>query len=157
MLSVSSLSISSCYGQEIKTVPGTVVSDKTQISTPAASAGQTWVLVNTTEPVICYEEKTASQMILQLENAKDYKTQVDDLKQDNAELEKQIALLKEANKLLVEQRDIADQTIELYKDLLNAQKEFFEKQIENQKPSIWGKIGVALEGLGIGILIGVLL
>lgn len=127
------------------------------MSTPVAPAGQTWVLVNTVEPVICYEEKTGSQMILQLENAKDYKTQVDDLKQGNVELEKQIVLLKEANKLQAEQRDIANQTIESYKGLLKVQKESFEKQIENQKPSVWGKIGAAFGGLGIGILIGVLL
>ena len=160
VLLVSSPLISNA--QEIKTVPGTIssgdlVPGKNQISTPVAPAGQTWVLVNTTKPVICYEEKTGSQMILQLENAKDYKTQVDDLKQGNAELEKQIALLKEANKLQAEQRDIANQTIESYKGLLKVQKESFEKQIENQKPSIWGKIGAALGGLGIGILIGMLL
>jgi len=149
------------YSQEIKRIPGTITSGdigpSKQISTPVAPVGQAWVLVNTIEPVICYEEKTGSQMILQLENARDYKTQVDDLRQGNIELEKQIALLKESNKLQNEQFDISKRTIESYKELLKVQKEAYERQIDNVKPSIWDKIFSVLGGIGLGILVGILL
>ena len=152
----------SCFAQEIKKIPGTITSGdigpgKNIISTPVAPVGQAWVLVNTTEPVICYTEETGKQIILQLENSNDYKTQVDLYKQGNVELEKQIDLLKETLVLQKQQRDVADQTIESYKKLITVQKDAYEKQIENNKPSIWGKIGAALGGLGIGALIGLLL
>lgn len=137
LLLVLSPLISVCYSQENN----------------FSSVGQTWVLVNTTEPVVCYEEKIAKQIILQLENAIDYKTQVEDLKLSNFELEKQIILLKEVNRLQAEQRDIANQAIESYKELLRVQKESFEKQIENQKPSVWSKIGAVLGGMGVGALL----
>jgi hypothetical protein len=168
--------INNCYGQDINGVPGTisngdVIPGKVQISTPVAGDGDTWVLVNTTVPTICYTEETGKQMIIELENSKDYKDQNELYKQSLAELEKQIGLLKETNiefenqigllkeinKLQQEQLNISKQTINSYKELIQSQKEAFEKQIENQKPSILNRIGTALGSLGIGVLVGILI
>jgi hypothetical protein len=144
------------YAQPIIKLPGTITS-KSQQYTPVASPGQTWVLVNTVNPVVCYEEETGKQMILQLENSIDYRKQVDLYKQGNIELEKQNTLLKESNKLQNEQLDVSKRTIESYKELLKVQKDAYEEQIKNTKPSIWSKIGAALGVIGIGVLVGLLL
>jgi uncharacterized membrane protein (DUF106 family) len=115
------------------------------------------VTVNTTDPVVCFTEDDAKKIVVDLENVNDYKEQVELLKEANAELEKQIISLKEINKLQQEQLEITKQTIESYKNLLKTQKEAYEKEIENNKPSIWGKIFAGIGGLGIGILVGLLL
>jgi hypothetical protein len=139
------------YSQNIpKAISGT-------ISSGDITTGTSTVKVSTTEPVICFTETDASKMIVELENSGDYQEQIDLLKQANAELEKQIGLLKDINKLQQEQLNVSKQTIESYKELLKTQKEAYEKQIENNKPSIWGKIAAAAGGLGIGVLIGLLL
>ena len=123
-----------------------------------AADNQTTLLVNTKEPVICFTEADISnRVIVQLENLGDYKEQVDLLKQGSVELERQIALLKEINKLQQEQLVVSKSTIEAYKDLLKVQKEAYEKQIDNVKPSFFEKISGIFGGLGVGILIGLLL
>jgi hypothetical protein len=137
--------------QPIVNLPGTVTSGD------IVFGGQTIVKVNTAKPVICFEEEDAKQMVVQLENSIDYEDQSENLKQGTAELEKQIALLKEINKLQMEQLNISKQTIESYKELTKVQKEAYEKHIDNIKPSIWDKIFPSLGGVGIGVLIGLLL
>jgi uncharacterized membrane protein (DUF106 family) len=125
---------------------------------PLTSYAQTsTVTVNTASPVVCFTEDDAKKIVVDLENVNDYKEQVELLKEANAELEKQIISLKDINKLQQEQLNVSKQTIESYKELLKTQKEAYEKQIENNKPSIWGKIAAAAGGLGIGVLIGLLL
>lgn len=125
---------------------------------PLTSYAQTsTVTVNTASPVVCFTEDDAKKIVVDLENVNDYKEQVELLKEANAELEKQIISLKEINKLQQEQLEITKQTIESYKNLLKTQKEAYEKEIENNKPSIWGKIFAGIGGLGIGILVGLLL
>ncbi len=115
------------------------------------------VIVNTTSPVVCFTEDDTKKMVVDLENSNDYREQVEILKEANVELEKQIISLKEINKLQQEQLEISKQTIESYKNLLNAQKEAYEKEIENNKPNIWEKIFVGVGAAGIGVLIGLLL
>jgi len=125
---------------------------------PLTSYAQTsTVIVNSTSPVVCFTEDDAKKMVVDLENSNDYREQVEILKEANAELEKQITLLKEINKLQQEQSEISKQTIESYQKLLKAQKEAYEKEIENNKPSIWEKIFVGIGAAGIGVLIGSLL
>ena len=115
------------------------------------------VIVNTTSPVVCFTEDDTKKMVVDLENSNDYREQVEILKEANVELEKQIISLKEINKLQQVQLEISKQTIESYKNLLNAQKEAYEKEIENNKPNIWEKIFVGVGAAGIGVLIGLLL
>ncbi len=115
------------------------------------------VTVNSTSPVVCFTEDDTKKMVVDLENSNDYREQVEILKEANVELEKQIISLKEINKLQQEQLEISKQTIESYKNLLNAQKEAYEKEIENNKPNIWEKIFVGVGAAGIGVLIGLLL
>lgn len=144
------ISPSISYSQGIpNAIPGTV-------SSGSLSATST-VVVSTTEPVVCFKESDASRMVVELENNGDYREQIDLLKQANSELEKQIGFLKEINKLQQEQLKVSEQTIASYKELLKTQKEAYEKKIENEKPSIWGKIAAAVGGLGIGVLVGLLL
>ncbi len=111
----------------------------------------------TTESVVCFKESDAAKIVVELENARDYQEQIELLKQANQELEKQITLLKEANKLQQEQLGVAKQTVESYKKLLETQKQAYEKKIENEKPSIWGKIMIGIGSLGVGVLVGLLL
>ena len=115
------------------------------------------VIVNTTSPVVCFTEDDTKKIVVDLENSNDYREQVEILKEANVELEKQIISLKEINKLQQEQLEISKQTIESYQKLLNAQKEAYEKEIENNKPNIWEKIFVGVGAAGIGVLIGLLL
>jgi predicted transcriptional regulator len=115
------------------------------------------VTVNSTSPVVCFTEDDTKKIVVDLENSNDYREQVEILKEANVELEKQIISLKEINKLQQEQLEISKQTIESYKNLLNAQKEAYEKEIENNKPNIWEKIFVGVGAAGIGVLIGLLL
>ena len=133
---ILNLSINICYAQDNK---GSVASTAV------------------TDPVICFKEADANKIIVRLETADDYEVEIDLLKQGNLELEKQINLLKEVNKLQTEQLLVSKQTINSYKELLKTQKEAYEKQIENTKPSVWGKIFAAVGGIGIGVLIGLLL
>ena len=101
------------------------------------------VIVNTTSPVVCFTEDDTKKIVVDLENSNDYREQVE--------------ILKEINKLQQEQLEISKQTIESYQKLLNAQKEAYEKEIENNKPNIWEKIFVGVGAAGIGVLIGLLL
>lgn len=96
-------------------------------------------------------------MILDIENTQDYKEQVDLLKQSTAELEKQVNLLRQVNELQDQQIQTAEQTVISYHNLLKAQKEAYEKEIENNKPSIWREIGIGIGAAGIGALMGALL
>jgi uncharacterized membrane protein (DUF106 family) len=124
---------------------------------PLTSYAQTsTVVVNTTSSVVCFTEDDTKKIVVDLENVNDYKEQVEILKEANAELEKQIISLKEINKLQQEQLDISKQTIISYQNLLKVQKEAYEKEIKNNKPSIWGKIFASIGGLGVGVLIGLL-
>jgi hypothetical protein len=131
---------------------------QSQIIPKLQDVNQSYVLVNTKEPVICFTEAdVTNKVVVQLENNKDYESEIILLKQGTTELEKQIELLKESNKLQKEQLDITKQTIDSYRELLKSQKEAYEKQIENSKPSIFEKIFAAIGGVGIGILVGLLL
>ena len=143
------------YAQVTKPIPGTITSG--DIKPVSSNPNQTWVLVNTINPVICYEEETGKQMILQLENNADYETEISDLKKDSAELEKQIGLLKDEIVLQKEQLDISKQTVDSYKELIKAQKDAFVKQIDNSKPSFLQKISTFLGGIGVGVLAGLFL
>lgn len=149
-----------CYALEnnTKKIPGTITSGDIVPGQPASlDPNKTWVLVNTKEPVVCFTETDGKQMVVPLENTDEYQTEINLLKQGNEELEKQINLLKETNKLQKEQLDISRQTIDSYKELIKSQKEAYEKQIENIKPSLFEKFSGILGGVGVGILVGLLL
>lgn len=118
---------------------------------------QTTILVNTDKPVVCFTEEDTKKIVVELENSADYQEQVSLLKDANSELEKQIVSLKEINKLQQEQLEISKRTIESYKELIKTQREAYETEIKNTKPSIWKQIITGISGLGIGILIGLVL
>jgi len=106
---------------------------------------------------ICFSENDAKQMLVQLESVADYKEQIELMKSANQELLKQIELLKQVNKLQVDQLTTYKKTIDAYDALLKSQKNAYEKQIENERPSIFGKIFAGVGGIGAGILIGLIL
>ncbi len=118
---------------------------------------QTTILVNTDKPVVCFTEEDTKKIVVELENSADYQEQVSLLKDANSELEKQIVSLKEINKLQQEQLEISKRTIESYKELIKTQREAYETEIKNTKPSIWKQIITGISGLGIGVLIGLIL
>jgi len=106
---------------------------------------------------VCFTEEDAKKIVVELENSADYQEQIELLKDANVELEKQISFLKDINKLQQEQLTISKQTIESYKELIKSQREAYETEIKNTKPSIWKQIITGISGLGIGILIGLIL
>jgi uncharacterized protein (DUF342 family) len=115
------------------------------------------ISVNTNQPVLCFTEEDVKIMVVNLENANDYKEQVVLIQQANQELENQIKSLQTILALQKEQLDISKQTIESYKNLINTQKTAYEQEIKNNKPNFWDKILPGLGGLGVGMLLMLLL
>jgi len=124
---------------------------------PNTKSSQPTISVNTDKPVVCFTEEDTKKIVVELENSADYQEQVSLLKDANSELEKQIVSLKEINKLQQEQLEISKRTIESYKELIKTQREAYETEIKNTKPSIWKQIITGISGLGIGVLIGLIL
>ena len=106
---------------------------------------------------VCYSEDTAKQITVDLEKAKSLKEQVELFEKGNAELEKQVSLLKEMNKLKDEQIAIGDKTIKQYQELLKFQKDTYEQAVKDTSPSVLKQVIDALGFLGIGVLAGVIL
>lgn len=106
---------------------------------------------------ICFSEDTARRITVDLEKAKSLKEQVELYEKGNAELEKQITLLKEINKLKDEQIAINNMTIKQYQELLKFQKDTYEQIVKDAKPSVLKQIIDALGFIGIGILAGILI
>jgi uncharacterized protein YlxW (UPF0749 family) len=109
------------------------------------------------EPSVCFSEEDSKKIVVQLEDLADYKEQIEILKQQTAELEKQVKLLKEVASIQKEQLEFANKSIESYQTLLKTQQESYEKEIKNQKPSIFSKIYTTIGAVGIGVLVGLLL
>ena len=104
------------------------------------------------EPIICFTEKTAGKMVVELEKCRITNKQVENLVKENQELEKQIEYLKTIIELQKKELEISKQTIENLQTIIDYQnkayknvyrKTFFDKVKENNL------------FLTIGILIGV--
>jgi hypothetical protein len=107
------------------------------------------------EDEICLPMEEAKNLVVELEKGKGLKEQVELYRQANEELEKQVNLLKEMNKLKDEQIAIGDRTIKQYQELLKFQKETYEQAVKDAKPGLLKQI---IDAIGvIGIVAGVAL
>jgi len=109
------------------------------------------------EPIICFKESDASQIVVKLENYPKLQDNIKTLKEENAELDIKIDKL---NKIIKSQETIianAEKTIKRLEETIDTQKKAYEKQIEEAKPSIWSYIATALGSLAVGLCIGLLL
>ena len=101
---------------------------------------------------ITFEESTASNMVVELEQCKVIKDQIELYKQSNSELEYQIKLQKDINNLQKEQLEIAKDTVKQYQELIKNQKEVYTQLIKDAKPNPIKKLLDSLGFIGIGIL-----
>lgn len=79
------------------------------------------------------------------------------LKDQNAELYKQVRLMKEVVDLQQQQLEASKKTVEVLQETIKAQGEAYEKQLKQSKPNIMYQILEYAGFLGAGILIGLLL
>jgi len=109
------------------------------------------------EPIICFKESDASQIVVKLENYPKLEDNIRLLKEENAELEKKINNLNE----IIKSQEIvianSEKTIKKLEETIITQKKAYEKQIEESKPSIWRYIGTAIGSLAVGLCIGLLI
>lgn len=106
----------------------------------------------TSEPIICFAEKTASKMVVELEKCRITNKQIENLIKENQELSKQIEYLKIIIELQKKELEISKQTIENLQMIIDYQNEAYEKLY---KKSFYDKIKENSLFLTLGILIGV--
>ena len=106
---------------------------------------------------ICLSENSAKQVVVDVEKGKVCEDQVAVLQEENAELEKQIQLLRDVNDLQKERIKIADETIVKYQGLLKVQEETYDALLKAQKPGFFESLGKALGFVGIGALAALVL
>lgn len=106
---------------------------------------------------ICIDKDIVSEITIDLEKCKITEHQLDLIKQQNSELEKQIQLLNDVIQLKDRQLQAENEAFKRYSELLKDQKNLYEEAIKKSKPSLFKSITNGLGAIGIGILIGVLL
>lgn len=106
---------------------------------------------------ICFDEKVASNIVVELEKGRLIQQETEALKGENAELQKQIDLLKQIIELKDIQLESTNKALKQYGDLLEQQGKLYEEALKRSKPSFFEKLSDTLGAVGIGIIIGVLL
>lgn len=102
------------------------------------------------EESICFDESTASRMIVHIEKVSNLEEQIELYKEGNKELEYQVRLLKEVNGLRKEQ-------VDQLQNLVKLQKDSYEAIIKESKPSFIRNLFNTIGAMGIGVLIGLCL
>lgn len=106
---------------------------------------------------VCLPENETAEIVVQLEN---YDKQVEIialLKEENLELEKKISNLLQIQKIQEEQLVVSKETIKALQGLVSAQKDSYEKALKEAKPSLLDKLGLAIGGAGVGVLVALVL
>jgi len=112
---------------------------------------------SSTNKIICFSEEDAGKIVVDLEKYQKQIELVSLLKEENKELETKIQNL---DKIIKSQDEIikkSNESIENLQKLVDTQREAYEKQIAESKPSIWKFIGTALGSLAVGLCIGLLI
>ena len=107
--------------------------------------------VESGEPIICFTEKTASKMVVEIEKCRITAKQIELLARENEELKKQVEYLKTIVELQKKELEISKQTIENLREIVNYQNKAYKKLY---KKSIFDKVRENSLFLTIGILIG---
>ena len=103
-------------------------------------------------PIICFTEKTASKMVVEIERCRITTRQVELLAKENEELRKQVEYLKTIIELQKKELETSRQTIENLRKVIDYQSEVYKKL---HRESILDKVKENSLFLSIGILIGV--
>jgi hypothetical protein len=106
---------------------------------------------------ICFDEKVASDVVVELEQGRLIKQETELLKAENAELQRQVDLLKQIVELKDKQLESTNRALKQYSDLLETQGKLYGDALKRSKPSFFEKLSDTLSSVGIGIVIGVLL
>ncbi|RLE64919.1 MAG: hypothetical protein DRJ47_06490 [Thermoprotei archaeon] len=104
------------------------------------------------EPIVCFTEKTASRMVVEIEKCRITTKQIELLAKENEELRKQVEYLKTIVELQKKELETSRQTIENLRKIIDYQSEAYKKL---HKESILDKVKENSLFLSIGILIGV--
>lgn len=106
----------------------------------------------TSEPIICFTEKTAGKMVVELEKCRITNKQVENLVKENQELEKQIEYLETIIELQKKEMEISKQTIKNLQMIIDYQNKTYKNLY---KRSFYDKIKENNLFLTIGIIIGI--
>ncbi len=106
---------------------------------------------------VCLSEENAAKIVVELERANIMKEELQVLKDQNAELYKQVKLMKEIVELQNQQLEASKKTVEVLQDTIKAQGEAYEKQLKQSKPNMMYQILEWAGFIGVGILIGLAL
>jgi len=108
--------------------------------------------VKSNEPIICFTEKTASRMVVEIEKCRITTKQIELLAKENEELRKQVEYLKTIIELQKKELEMSKQTIENLRKIIDYQSEAYKKL---HRESILDKVKENSLFLSVGILIGV--
>jgi uncharacterized protein YlxW (UPF0749 family) len=106
---------------------------------------------------VSFSEEVANKMVVELEQGRLIQEELDATRAMNVELQKQVALLKEVNKLQEEQIQTLQRAIEQYQKLLKEQGIAYEAALKNAKPNFWSTMMEYAVCVGIGVLCGLLI
>ena len=107
-----------------------------------------------TNTSICYTPEIASKIVVDLQKYNITTKELEATKELNGELSKQIESLKQVIQLEKEQINVLNQAIVSYKNIIEVQKQGYEEQLKNSKPSLINTILKSAGLVGTGILIG---
>lgn len=107
---------------------------------------------------VCFTDEVAGRMVVEVEQCRIQKDDIDIYKQTIANLEEQIKTQDEILEIYKDSLTKAKETIEGYKKLLDEQKGLYEAELKKARPGLIERIvhGAGLMGLG-GLLAGLLI
>lgn len=106
---------------------------------------------------ICFDEATASRMVVELEKIPNLQQQLIIQEQITMELTVQRDTLIETVKLQKEQVVLCNDALKAHEQLAKVSDENCKKQIEAAKPSFWHRLGTHMGALGVGAIIAAVL
>lgn len=106
---------------------------------------------------VCFSGEDAQRMVVDLEKGRNLQEQVELYRKATAELEQQIALLKEIDSLRKQQIEAGQTAIRQMQEIVSLQGKAYEEALQASRPSFLKKAIDALGLIGIGILAGALL
>lgn len=106
---------------------------------------------------ICFDQETASRMVMTLESAQFAAIQLEHC-QALADSQASIAEgWKEVSKLYEEKLKAAEAMAKQIQQVADMQSKAYEDALQQARPSIWAEIGKAAAFMGMGVLIGILI
>lgn len=101
----------------------------------------------------CFSNTSCGEMVVQLENYDKQVEIISLLKEENSELEIKIKNLNEIIRLQELRITNAESSIDSLNKIIKDQKVLYEKQIEEERPSFFDKLGWGASGSVVGFLV----